>query len=66
MDEQINRSKTNQTKPNHLERMGKRKGATGFRWADLRKRDSLEHLYVDRRTQLKWLFKKWEGERRMD
>jgi len=46
--------------------MGKRRGATGFRWGDLRERDSLEHLYVGRRTQLKWLFKKWDGEQGLD
>jgi hypothetical protein len=28
---------------------------------ETRGKDSLEHLYVDRRTLLKWLFKKWDG-----
>jgi hypothetical protein len=50
----------------HLERMGKRRGAAGFWWGDLRERDSLEHLYVDRRTLLKWLFKKWDGGHELD
>jgi hypothetical protein len=46
--------------------MGKMTGATGFRWGDLRERDSLEHLYVDRRIQLKRLFKKWDGKYGLD
>jgi hypothetical protein len=32
--------------------MGKR-DATGFWWGDLRERDILDHLYVERRTLLK-------------
>jgi hypothetical protein len=50
----------------HLERMGSRRGVTVFWWGDLRERDSLEHLYVDRRTLLKWLFKKWDGGHGLD
>jgi hypothetical protein len=46
--------------------MGKKKGATGYWWGDLRERDSLEHLYVDRRTLLKWLFKKMDGGHGLD
>jgi len=36
----------------HLERMGKRRDTTGFWWGDLKERDSLEHLYVDRTLKI--------------
>jgi hypothetical protein len=35
---------------------------TGFRWGDLKERDHLEDLGIDRRIILKWIFKKWDGE----
>ena len=50
----------------HLERIGKRRSATGFWWRGLRERDSLEHIYVDGRTLLKWLYKKWDGGHGLD
>jgi len=50
----------------HLERMGKRRGAIGFCWGDLKERESLKHIYVDRWTLLKWLFKKWDGGHGLD
>jgi len=31
-------------------------------WGDLRERDHLEHLGLDVRMILKWIFKKWNGE----
>jgi len=34
---------------------------TGYLWGDLRERDHLEDPDVDRRTLLKWTFKKWDG-----
>jgi hypothetical protein len=39
---------------------------TGSWWGDLRERDHLEDLGVDRRTILKWIFKKWDGEHGLD
>ena len=35
---------------------------TGFWWGDLKERDHLEDLGVDRRIVLKWIFKKWDWE----
>ena len=35
---------------------------TGFWWGDLRERDHLEDLSIDRRIILKWIFKKYDGE----
>jgi len=32
-----------------------------FGWGDLRKRDHLEYLGVDKMIILKWIFKKWNG-----
>jgi hypothetical protein len=34
---------------------------TGFWWGDLRERDHLEYVGIDRRIILKWIFKKWDG-----
>ena len=35
---------------------------TGFWWGDLKERDHLEDLEVDRRIVLKWILKKWDVE----
>jgi hypothetical protein len=35
---------------------------TGFWWGDLKRRDHLEHIGVDGRIILKWIFKKWDVE----
>jgi hypothetical protein len=35
---------------------------TGFWWEDLRERDHVKDLGVDRRIMLKCIFKKWDGE----
>ena len=32
---------------------------SGFWWGDLRERDSLDDIGVDRVMILKWIFKKW-------
>jgi hypothetical protein len=34
---------------------------TGFWWGDLRERDYLEGLSVDRNIMLTWIIKKWDG-----
>jgi hypothetical protein len=31
-----------------------------FWWGNLRKRDHLANLYVDRRIILKWIFRRWD------
>jgi hypothetical protein len=33
---------------------------TGFWWGNLRQKDHLENLGTDKRTILKWIFKKWD------
>jgi len=33
-----------------------------FWWGNLRERDHMEDLDIDGRTELKWVFKKWNGE----
>ena len=33
----------------------------GFWWGDVRKRDHLEDVGVDKRIILKWIFKEWDG-----
>jgi len=33
---------------------------TGFWWGNLRERDHLEDLGVDRRITLRWIFRKWD------
>jgi hypothetical protein len=35
---------------------------TGLWSGDLRERDDIEHLGIDGRIILKWIFKKWDGE----
>jgi len=35
---------------------------TGFWWGDLRERDHVEDLGIDRGIILKWIFKKYDGE----
>jgi hypothetical protein len=32
---------------------------TGFGWGNLKERDYLEYLGIDRRKILKWILKKW-------
>jgi hypothetical protein len=44
--------------PGHVACMGDRRGAYRFWWRDLRETDNLTDLRVDRRTILKWIFKK--------
>ena len=46
----------------HAARMGVGEVYTGFWWGDLRERDHLENLDIDRRKILKWIFKKWNRE----
>jgi len=43
---------------------GRREVHTGFKWGDMRARDHLEGLGVDRRIILNWIFNKyiWEIE----
>jgi len=36
----------------------------GIWWGDLKGRDHLEDLGVDKRLITKWIFKKWDGEAR--
>ena len=40
---------------------GDKKGHTGFWWGNLREKDHLEDLDIDRRIILKCIFKKWNG-----
>jgi hypothetical protein len=35
---------------------------TEFWWGDLRERNHLEHLGIDGRIILKWIFEKWDRE----
>jgi hypothetical protein len=44
----------------HVALWGRGAVHTGFRCGNLRERDSLEDLDVERRA-LKWIFKKWDG-----
>jgi len=39
---------------------------TGFWWINLRETAHLEDLVVDRWVILKWIFKKWNGEKGLD
>jgi hypothetical protein len=39
---------------------------TGFWWGDLRERDHLKELGIDRKIVLKWVFKKWDGGHGLD
>ena len=34
---------------------------TGFWWGNLKERDHLEDPGIDRRTILRWIFRKWDG-----
>jgi len=36
-------------------------GTRGFLCGNVRERGKLEHLGVDRRIILKWIFKQWDG-----
>jgi hypothetical protein len=41
--------------------MGDKRGHTRFWWGNLRERDHLEDLGIERRIILKCNFKKWDG-----
>jgi hypothetical protein len=36
---------------------------TGFQWGDLTERGDFKHLDIDGSIILKWISKKWEGEK---
>jgi len=42
-------------------KLGRGKVHTGFRWRNLRERDSLNDLGIDGKIILKLMFKKWDG-----
>ena len=46
----------------HLGGEGREEVYTGFWWGNLRGRDHLEDPGLDRRTILRWIFRKSEGE----
>jgi len=39
---------------------------TGFLWGSLKERVHFEDLGVDRRIILKWIFKRWDAEARVE
>jgi hypothetical protein len=39
---------------------------TRFCWGDMRERDHLKDLGIDRNIVLKWIFKKWDGGHELD
>jgi hypothetical protein len=41
--------------------MGRGEVHTGFWWRNLRARDHLEDIQIDRRIISQWIFKKWKG-----
>jgi uncharacterized protein YjcR len=45
----------------HETRVGERRGAYRLWWGNMRERDHLEDLGVDRSIILKWMCKKWGG-----
>jgi hypothetical protein len=49
-----------------LARRGKEEMLTGFWWVNLRKRDHLKDLGVEKGIILKWFFRKWDGGHGLD
>jgi hypothetical protein len=43
----------------HVARMGREQAYTGFCWGNLRERDHLEDLGLDRKIILRWIFRNW-------
>jgi hypothetical protein len=39
---------------------------TGLWWGKLRDRDHLEDPGIDKRIIMRWIFKKWDGEHRLE
>jgi hypothetical protein len=50
----------------HVVGMGQKEVHAGFWWGNLREIDNLEEPGVDGRIILRWIFRKWNGEHRME
>jgi hypothetical protein len=44
-----------------MERTSERRGHAGFWWGNLRRREHFEHLGIDARIIIKWMFKKFDA-----
>jgi len=42
---------------------GREEMYTGFWWGDLMEKDHLKDQGIDEKIILKWMFKKWDGEK---